>query len=485
MTKNSIEFVLDNKLVELNFDGLNSIMPTTTLLNYLRSLPNHKGVKEGCAQGDCGACTVVICELSSENKLVYKTVDSCLVFLPMIHGKQIITIENLEHKEANKTILHPVQQKLVENHGSQCGYCTPGIVMSMFGLYKSGKEVNISTAEDAITGNLCRCTGYKPIVDSATGVCANITTDHFTENEGLIKELLFNISQKNEPIVLNHSKQKYIIPFTLEDAFKYRKEYSEAVIVNGATDIALIQTKKNEIISTIIDISQISELKHIKLKENSICIGSGVTIENLKSAIESYYPSFKGILEVFGSLQIRNLATIGGNIASASPIGDALPFLFVTKAIIETQNLNQTRYIPIHDFITDYRKTSLLKDELITNIIIPNLSDDSIVKSYKISRRKDLDISTLSAAFRLKLNNDGTVDKIFIAYGGMAAITKRATKTEEFLVNKKWERKTIEVAMSILRLEFNPISDARGDAYFRTLACGNLLLKFWSETIYQ
>jgi len=482
MGKNNIKFVLDNKIVELCFDEDNSIIPSTTLLNYLRSLPAHKGVKEGCAEGDCGACAIVICELDSDNNLTYKTVDSCLLFLPMVHGKQIITIENLELNVGNKTILHPVQQKLVGNHGSQCGYCTPGIVMSMFGLYKSGKKVDKAVAEDALSGNLCRCTGYKPIIDSAIEVCSNIFADRFTENESAIKQMLLDIAQNKETIVLNHSQQKYILPFTIKEALNFLKEYSDAIIINGATDIALKQTKNNEIISVIIDISHISELKHIEIKENCICIGSGVTIENLKLAIEQFYPSFKGILDVFGALQIRNLATLGGNIASASPIGDTLPFLFVTNAIIETQNLKQVRYIPIQDFIVDYRKTSLLSDELITNIIIPNLLEGHIVKSYKISRRKDLDISTLSASFRLKLKNDDIVESILIAYGGMAALTKRALNTENFLINKKWERKTIEQAMQILRNEYNPISDARAEADFRKIACGNLLLKFWSET---
>lgn len=483
MQRNTINFILDNKLVSICFDGANTTLPSTTLLNYLRSLPDHKGVKEACAEGDCGACTVVVCELNSDNKLIYKTVDSCLVFLPMIHGKQVITIENLELKNGNKTILHPVQQKLVENHGSQCGYCTPGIVMSMFGLYKSMKKVDRSLAEDALTGNLCRCTGYKPIIDSAIEVCSHITDDHFTEMGQQIAGMLSDITQNKETIVLNHLNQRYIIPFTLKEALLYRKENKEAFIVNGATDVALKQTKKNEFIPAIIDLSHISELKEIKLNDNGLFIGSGVTIESLKSEIEIYYPSFNDILKVFGSLQIRNLATIGGNIGSASPIGDALPFLFVTNAIIEVQNLNQTRLIPIQNFIIDYRKTSLLPDEIITNVIIPNLPKDSIIKCYKISRRKDLDISTLSASFRLKLNSEEIVENIFIAYGGMSSVTKRAFNTEDFLLNKPWERQTIEEAVKLLRDEFNPISDARADADFRSIACGNLLLKFWSETI--
>lgn len=483
MENNTIKFVIDGKLVELCFDSVDSIKPSTTLLNYLRSLPDHKGVKEGCAEGDCGACTVVICELDTENNITYKTVDSCLVFLPMIHGKQIITVENLEHRIGKDVILHSVQKKLAENHGSQCGYCTPGIVMSLFGLYKSNKKIDKPMVEDALTGNLCRCTGYKPIIDSAIDVCTNKKDDHFTEKEHLIKELLTEINRNKETIILNHKEQKYIIPFTLEEALVCRKKYPDAVIINGATDIALKQTKKNEFIPVIIDLSHIAELKEIKHNNKNIIIGSGVSVEKLKSAMELYYPGFEDVLKVFGSLQIRNLATVGGNIGSASPIGDTLPFLFVLNAIIETQNLNQTRYIPVQDFIVDYRKTSLLPDELITNVIIRDSFECSIIKSYKVSRRKDLDISTLSASFRLKLDNNGIVENIVIAYGGMAATTKRAAKTEDFLFNKKWERQTIDNAIQILKKEFTPISDARAEAEFRTIACGNLLLKFWSETV--
>ena len=477
---NNIKFVLDNKIVEVDFIKNKELKPTTTVLNYLRSYPEHKGVKEGCAEGDCGACTIVIAELDKNNKLIYKSLDSCLVFLPMIHGKQLITVENLALKNKNEKILHPVQQLMVETNGSQCGYCTPGIVMSLFGLYKNHNNPSRQVIEDALTGNLCRCTGYQSIIEAAQKACTNNGKDHFSENEKEVVNMLKSIADNNETLVINTENQKYFKPFTLKEVLVLRKENPDAIIINGSTDVALRQTKKKEHFAKIIDISAVEELKTFKQENDSYIFGSGLSIEQIKNLSQEKLPALNNILSVFGSLQIRNIATIGGNIGSASPIGDVLPLMFAYNAKLKLISINGERMLSIEDFIKGYRQTDLKNDELIKEIIIPKTEKEDIINSFKISKRKDLDISTVSGAFKLKLEQEN-VSEIILAYGGMAATTKRTTKAEEFLTGKKWSRENVEEAMQIIANEFTPLSDARSEAEFRNIAAKNLLMKFYLE----
>ena len=480
--QNIVRFILDDKLVEVDFSKFPELKPTTTVLNYLRSYPNHKGVKEGCAEGDCGACTVVVADVDGNGKLKYTSLDSCLVFLPMIHGKQLITVENLANTSKGEKELHPVQQLMVETSGSQCGYCTPGIVMSLFGLYKNQNEPTREIAEDALTGNLCRCTGYEPILNAAIKSCINKGRDHFSDNENRIIELLKEINGNKETLEIVTEKQKYFKPFLLSDALQIRKENPGAIIVNGSTDVALRQTKKKELFAEILDLSGIDELKNFHEDENCFVFGAGVTVQQMKSLSLDKLPALNNILKVFGSLQIRNIATIGGNVGSASPIGDTLPVLFAYGASIKLSSVNSERIIGVEDFIKGYRQTDLKNDELITEVIIQKPDAETKVLSYKVSKRKDLDISTVCGAFRLNILQ-GKIAEIILAFGGMAATTKRAVKTEKFLAGKEWSRENVDSAMEILSEEFTPLSDARSEAEFRTAAAGNLLLKFYSETV--
>lgn len=475
----TISFVLDGKIQTINFSE--QVAPTTTVLNFLRNSPIHKGVKEGCAEGDCGACTIVIGELGADKKIHYKAIDSCLVFLPMIHGKQIITVENLVQKIAHTEELHPVQQEMVDGNGSQCGYCTPGIIMSIFSLYKTENNPSKETIEDTLTGNLCRCTGYKPIIEAAAKACVNKREDHFTHNEKQIINLLLQIKNESHSVAIKTKKQKYFQPKTKAEALELKNNMQNAILLSGATDLALRVTKQHDLLEEIIDLSNIEELKKCTKTDYMIKFGAGMCLEDVKTISKNELSALHEALTVFGSKQIRTLATLGGNLGSGSPIGDTLPVLMAYNADIKLQSMDGERIVNINKYLLGYRQTNRKPNEIITKVIIPKPAEGTIVKFYKVSKRKDLDISTVSAGFSIFIEKD-KVSAITLAYGGMAAVTKRAAIAEAFLLGNEWTRKNVEEAMELIADEFTPISDTRSGAEFRSVAAKNLLLKFWNET---
>jgi xanthine dehydrogenase small subunit len=475
---NGIAFWMDGQLVEIDFEKERQWRPTTTVLNYLRSLSQHKGTKEGCAEGDCGACTVAVAEPDAQGKMVYRAIDSCLVFLPMIHGKHLVTVENLGSSDH----LHPVQQAMVDCDGSQCGYCTPGFIMSLFALYKSPQVPDREEIMDALTGNLCRCTGYRPIVEAAGKSCRGNSTDQFTPVEMAIAAALKPFQNGGGHVEIGTEEDTYHRPGKLQDALKFRQQHPKALIVCGGTDVGLMVTKKKMHLPVVLDLSGIAELRNHAETKDGLRLGATLNLEQVKHLSKKRFHALYDMLAVFGSRQIREQATLGGNLANASPIGDTPPVLMALDAWVEVQSLHGTRVLKVADFITGYRTTDLRPDELITAVIIPPVPQGRIVKAYKISKRKDLDISTVSGGFWLELGAGGMVRDIGLVYGGMAAMTKRARKAEEILKGKPWSREHVEAAMDAVEAEFTPISDARSGKEGRRIMARNLLLKFWADT---
>ncbi len=476
MTGSTLKFVLDNQLVEIDLSR-QPFVPSTTVLNYLRSIPGRRGTKEGCAEGDCGACTVVLGELAPDGKIKYRAVDSCLLFLPYLHGKQLISVENLARRHNTELVLHHVQEAFVNHHGSQCGFCTPGFVMALFAFYKSQMAPTRQNLVEALSGNLCRCTGYQPIIDAAVDCCSNRRPDHFDHHSQMVSEMLSEIQSGHKGLDIKHKRQQYLIPATLDQALVWKKEKPDAKLVNGATDTAIYQNKTHLYPPQIIDLSQVKGFDEISVDGEKAAIGAGASIEQVKVLAQRHFRGMRPVIEVFASKQIRNVATIGGNLATSSPIGDLLPILFAYNAEVEIGNSNKKQVIPLEEFITGYRQNCLNPDEILIRILIPLVPDGVVVQTEKVSTRRELDISTLSIATRFELGKDGLIQGIIIAYGGMAATPRRAFNTEKFLLGKEISDAIIMEAIEFLDTDFSPLTDARAGKEFRMDVAKNLLAK--------
>ena len=465
MIKNEIEFILNDELIKTN-----NVDTNVSVLNYLRINKRLTGTKEGCASGDCGACTAIIAELKN-NKLEYKAVNTCIMFLYSLHGKQLITVEHLSNSK-----LHPVQQSMVDNHGSQCGFCTPGFVMSMFGMYKDKVKPSNQNIDEYLAGNLCRCTGYNSIKKAAKKMYSYGRKDKFSKNENKIIKLLKKI--KHNDILISKNNNKFYIPINLKNLIQYTQNNKQYKFVTGGTDIALEVTKKNNNINSLIYLGNNKDLNYIKIKENYINIGSATPINKIIPILKKYYPSFADMFDRYGSTQIRNVASIGGNLGSASPIGDSLPALLALNAKLILQSKNQ-RLLDIKDFFKAYRKTALKNKEFIKEIRIPILKSH-IFKCYKISKRIDDDISSLFVAYLMKLKNNIIID-INIAYGGMDSIPNFAFKTQKYLIGKEFNLKNIDKSKQMIEKDFTPLTDVRASSTYRKLVSKNLMDRLFLE----
>ena len=468
MSSSNIEFIYENQIFKIKNPDSNE-----TLLNYIRTKLKKTGTKEGCAEGGCGACTVVLGELK-KGEINYRAINSCITFLPTLQGKQLIIIENLISKEGS---LHPVQQAMVNYHGSQCGFCTPGFVMSLFSMFKKNSKFKDEEIKDSIAGNLCRCTGYQPIIKAAKSLKKKSKIDHFTKDKKKIINLLKKINNKS--IVIYNKGKKYFAPRYVQELKKILKKNIDIDFLSGGTDLSLGVTKERKDISSIIYMNSISELNYINNNNKYIEVGAATPLIEFESYIKKYYPDFTKILKRYGSPQIRNVATMAGNIATASPIGDCLPLLLSLEAKVVLQDLKKTKILFIDDFFISYRRTKLKKGQFIRAIRIP-LFKNNIFKTYKISKRYDDDISSVCAAFNLEVVKN-KVQSVRIAFGGMAAIPKRAIYCEKILLDSVATEEIIFKAKKALEKDFNPISDMRASRSYRMNIAKNLLEKCFAE----
>ena len=468
MTSSAIQFIWNNKILKIDNPD-----PNETLLNFIRLKIKKTGTKEGCAEGGCGACTVVLAELK-KNTLTYKAINACISFVTILQGKQLIIVEDLSNNDGS---LHPVQKAMVDYHGSQCGFCTPGFVMSLFALTKDYSSYTEENIKDSISGNLCRCTGYRPIMDAAKSLNNKNRSDKFVKNKKKIINLLKKI--KSENINIKNKNKKYFAPTTITELKKTIKNYPNSNFLSGGTDLSLIVTKDRKDIDNIISLNSINELNFIEKKNENIVVGASTPLRDFELFIKKYYPDFASILNRYGSVQIRNVATIAGNIATASPIGDTLPLLLSLDAKVVLQSLNKKTILPLKNFFVSYRKTRLKKRQFIHSIIIP-IFKKNIFKAYKISKRIDDDISSVCASFNLEIKNK-KIKNIKIAYGGMASIPKRAINCEKTLINTNISEENIEKAKKILEKDFKPIDDMRASKNYRMEIAKNLLMKCFIE----
>ena len=467
MTSNIVKFVYQNKICEIKNPD-----PNETLLNYVRTKLKKTGTKEGCAEGGCGACTVVLGELK-KNNISYKAINSCIAFLPSLEGKQLIIVEDLTVKGE----LHPVQKAMVNYHGSQCGFCTPGFVMSLFAMYKNSPTYKEEVIKDSIQGNLCRCTGYRPIVEAAKSLNRDNRKDFFTKDKKITLGLLNKIKKRSIKII--RSDKKYFAPKSVKELNKILRSETNSKLISGGTDVSLIVTKERKDINSLIYLNSIDELNYIKENNKYIEVGASTPLIKFESFAKKYFPDFSQILKRYGSVQIRNVCTIAGNIATASPIGDTLPLLLALDSQIIIKSKNKTIILPLNGFFTNYRKTKLKKGQFIHSIRIPLLKRN-IFKAYKISKRIDDDISSVCGSFNIEINKN-KIKKIRIAYGGMSNIPKRAFNCEKIFINSNFSEKTISKAKKLLEKDFSPITDARATKKYRMEVAKNLLEKCFLE----
>ncbi|MZR31329.1 xanthine dehydrogenase small subunit [Sneathiella litorea] len=469
--RQTIKYVHRGEIVELA-----NVAPTTTVLNYLRYEQALTGTKEGCAEGDCGACTVVLGELAND-KVRYQAVNACIQFLPTLDGKELITVEDLKLKDGK---LHPVQQAMVDANGTQCGFCTPGFVMSLFAEMHSDRIADRAHIDNVLAGNLCRCTGYGTIIDAAMSVAQSGVRDSFHEQEAKSIALL-EVLQKDSGLRLTWQGRSYFAPKTIDELTDILLDYPDATLLAGATDVGLWVTKQHRDLATIIYLGQIQDLKNIEKQDNGLKIGAGVTYSDAWAPLAELYPDFGELIRRIASTQIRNSGTIGGNIANGSPIGDTPPALISLDARLHLRSKDGPRELPLEEFFIEYGKQDLRQGEFVEAVYLPFPKAESQFATYKISKRFDQDISAVCAAFNLTLKA-GKVEDIRICYGGMAGTPKRASKTEKAITGKSWTDSTISNALSRMEEDFQPLSDMRASQRYRMLTAQNLLRKFYIET---
>ena len=458
---------------------LANVPPSRTLLEVLREDLCSTGTKEGCGEGDCGACTVVLGE-RHDNTLIFKAVNSCIRLAHSVDGMAVWTAEDISPPDGS---LHPVQSAMVERHASQCGFCTPGFVMSLFAMYQNytckGHAISRELAQAELSGNLCRCTGYRPILEAAQMLDALPLTP-LDESDLLQKlELLTHDSIGLEADLT--PKIGYQSPLSLTSLLNIRAHQPDAQIVAGTTDVGLWVTKQHRQFEHIIDVTRVAELRRIEDYPHHIAIGAAVTLNDAFAALIKDRPQLRDFAARFAGLPVRNSGTLGGNVANGSPIGDSMPLLIALGANVVLMSIRGSRDMPLEQLYTGYRQNVMALDEVLAWIKVPKPAPAEFLRVYKISKRFDDDISAICLGLSLQIEK-GVVTKMSIGVGGVAATPVRAAKTEAACLHQDWSKATVDQAKAMLRAEFAPISDMRASSAYRTLVLGNLLERFWLES---
>lgn len=451
--------------------------PTRTVLQHLREDLHCTGTKEGCAEGDCGACTVVVGSLNAAGGLEMKSVNSCIQFAPTLDGKALFTVEDLQQHNG---ALHPVQQAMVECHGSQCGFCTPGFVMSLWGMYldKDGQAAQRKEIDDCLSGNLCRCTGYRPIIDAAHRM-TELPKVGF-DREALAAKL--RGLQREVGVSYAAHGQAFHAPRTLEELVALRAAHPKATLLAGSTDIGLWVTKQLRELGDIIYLGHVGALQSMGENDGMLEIGAGVSLDDAYRALAELYPAqLDEMRQRFASLPIRNAGTLGGNVANGSPIGDSMPWMIALGSEVVLQGASGRRVLPLEAFYLDYQKKDMRADEFVAAVRVPLPRPGVVFRTYKLAKRFDQDISAVCAAFAFKLDGQIVVDAR-IAFGGMAATPRRAPQAEASLIGLCWTEANLRVAMDMLAHDFKPLSDMRASSSYRMQTAQNLLRRFWFET---
>jgi xanthine dehydrogenase small subunit len=470
MSANTIRFVLNGRVMEAEVGD-----PTRTVLQYLREDLRLTGTKEGCAEGDCGACTVVIADVDRDSgRTEFRSINSCIQFLPTLDGKELITVEGLRGEDNS---LHPVQAAMVDSHGSQCGFCTPGFVMSLFALYHSNESPTRRDIDDALAGNLCRCTGYRPIVAAAESMHQHDGGVRPAGHPDLLREV-----ERDGDLVIDCDGRRFFAPADICSLARTYEQYPEATLLAGGTDVGLWVTKQFRDLGTVIYTGRVGEMLELGRTDSHLEIGGAVPLSLALPAVVEEYPGLDEVFRRFASPPIRNAGTLGGNIANGSPIGDSMPALMVIGAALVLRKGEDEREIDLDAFYHDYQVNDLQPGEFVARIRIPLAPKGVSVGSHKWSKRFDQDISAVCSAYRLELDGNQVRD-FRMACGGLAATIKRAAHCEAAVKGKPWSTATIDAACDALAEDFQPITDMRASAGVRLLAVQNLLRRFHLETI--
>ncbi|MBB5461225.1 xanthine dehydrogenase small subunit [Paraburkholderia sp. Cpub6] len=461
---------------------------TRTVLQYLREDAHCTGTKEGCAEGDCGACTVVIGERNPAGGVEFKAVNACIQFVPTLDGRALFTVEDLRQPDGS---LHPVQQAMVDCHGSQCGFCTPGFIMSMWALYeKHGHEHGCANRTvpsreaigNALTGNLCRCTGYRPIVDAAERMFDAPAPRAPVDVKALADTLA--TLERRDTFQYEHAGQRFAAPRTVAALARIKQQEPAARLLAGSTDIGLWVTKQMRELGDLVYVGQIAELQKLETNDDWIEIGAGVSVEKAYAEIAKQYPELTEMWQRFASLPIRNAGTLGGNIANGSPIGDSMPGLIALGARVIVRGGDIEREMPLEELYLAYQKKDMAGHEFVVGLKVPargGARANLRFRTYKLSKRFDSDISAVCAAFSFIADGDA-IREPRIAFGGMAATPKRALNAEAVLRDAEWHEATAQAAMLALGTDYAPLTDMRATSDYRLEAAKNTLYRFWLET---